>query len=363
MLALAVVFGVVAVVLANVWLTSQKPTAQVSSAAPEPAATLVVASRDVTYGEALTPENLREIAWPASALPSGSYSKIADVTADGGHLALTSLSPNEPILKWKISGAGGRAALSEMVASGMRAVAIRVNDLGGVAGFVLPGDRVDVLYTKTASGTEQDGSSTDILIQNVKVLAADQTVDQKTGKPIQAKDVTVEVSEADSQKLALAQTVGIVSLALRAAGSSEVSQPKRIVSAELTTSPSAYLSAQKELEATVNAKIAQLEEMVQKSDSSKADMLGKLDDVAQKLTGQINSASGDTQAVKGKLAALEDLVKNSQNQSGDELKKRLAELLGSMNQKADAPAIVKAKTVTVSVAHGSKKEAVEVLAE
>ena len=363
MLALAIAFGVIAVVLANHWLAIQAPSLPNAQPVAANSDTLVVAAHDLSYGDALSPENLREIAWPAAALPDGSFRKISDLTSDGSHLALTPISPNEPILKWKISGANGRASLSALVTQGMRAVAIRVNDLGGVAGFVLPGDRVDVLYTKSAAANDQDGASTDVLLQNVKVLAADQTIDQKTGKPIQAKDVTVEVSTIDGQKLALAQSLGAVSLTLRAAGSNDAAPAKRVVGAELISSPSVYLAAQKELETAVNGRIGQLEALVQKSDSGRADLLAKLAEVEQKLTGQIKNASGDTQSVKDKLAALEELLKSSQDQSADELRKRLAELTAELSRGQKSPDPIKSNTVTVHIAHGIKQENLEVMAE
>jgi pilus assembly protein CpaB len=182
MFVLAVISGGIAVFLANVWLNNQSQ--QVAVVAPTPAvetSTIVVAATNLGYGVPLQQETLREIPWPKASVPDGAYAKISDVLTDGRRVVLSPISPNEPVLKWKISGPGARASLSALVTDGMRAVAVRVNDVVGVGGFVLPGDRIDLLYTR--NGTRDQVPSTDILIQNVRVLAIDQEADQKKDQP------------------------------------------------------------------------------------------------------------------------------------------------------------------------------------
>ena len=180
-LVIAVVFGAIAVFLANIWLKAQAPgpVVQVIQPSNVETSTIVVAGRDMKFGEPLNEEVLREIPWPKTAVPDGAFAKIDDVIKDGRRVVLTSISPNEPILKWKISGPGARASLSALVNDGMRAVTVRVNDSSGVAGFILPGDRVDVLYTR-----DEDDSTIDILLQNVRILAIDQIADEKKADPI-----------------------------------------------------------------------------------------------------------------------------------------------------------------------------------
>ena len=97
----------------------------------------------------------------------------------------------------------------------MKAVTVRVNDINGVAGFVLPGERVDVLLVRNLERSE---AYADVLLQNVKVLAVDQLADESADKPALVKAVTVEVGTADAQKLTLAGTVGTLALTLRSAG-------------------------------------------------------------------------------------------------------------------------------------------------
>src|SRR5689334_8931985 len=111
MLLLALVSGAIAVFLANVWLNSQSQ--QTVLVAPQPAvetATIVVAATDLGFGVPLQQETLREIPWPKTSIPDGAFAKISDVLADGRRVVLAPISPNEPILKWKISGPGARAS-------------------------------------------------------------------------------------------------------------------------------------------------------------------------------------------------------------------------------------------------------------
>jgi pilus assembly protein CpaB len=112
----------------------------------------------------------------------------------------------------------------------MRAVTIRVNDVDGVAGFVLPGDRVDVALTRQADKV----NTNDVVLQNVKVLAIDQIADERTDKPAIARAVTLEVNATDAQKVALASTVGNLSLMLRRAGEARAAATRRVTLGDLS---------------------------------------------------------------------------------------------------------------------------------
>jgi pilus assembly protein CpaB len=142
---------------------------------------------------------------------------------------LSAIETNEPVLAAKVTGPGQRATLSAMIADGMRAVTIRVNDVDGVAGFVLPGDRVDVALTRQAD----KANTNDVVLQGVKVLAIDQTADDRTDKPAIARAVTLEVNAADAQKLALSSTVGTLSLMLRRAGEAKAADTRRVTLSDL----------------------------------------------------------------------------------------------------------------------------------
>ena len=224
MIGLAIAFGVIAVFLSNFWLNSRQPEAAVISADTHAEDMVVVAAQPLRFGDRLTTDNLREIPWTAGALPAGAFHHTSDLlnTKLGDRQVLAAMSANEPILDWKITGPGQRATLSAVLTDGMKAVSIRVNDVQGVAGFVLPGDRVDVMLSRT----QDNQAFVDVLLQNIKVLAVDQIADDKKDNPTVAKSVTVEVSTVDAQKLTLAASVGQLSLALRevAANTDEATQ-------------------------------------------------------------------------------------------------------------------------------------------
>lgn len=178
---------------------------------------VVVADRAIALGQTLTPDMLRLQAWPAGAVPPGAFSRIQELTGEN-RVALRAIEPNEPVLASRVSGAGGRATLSATIAEGHRAVAIRVNDVVGVAGFVLPGDFVDVLLTREeGQGFNNAAMRTDLLIQGVRVLAIDQTASENRNDPQVARAVTIEVTPEDGQKVALAGQIGTLTLALRRA--------------------------------------------------------------------------------------------------------------------------------------------------
>jgi pilus assembly protein CpaB len=233
MIAFAVVFGLLAVFLANAWLNNRADEARRSleaqrKAAP-PAHTLVVARRPLRFGEVLGALSLREIPWPEDSVPAGAFGKVSELTATK-RIVLAPIEVNEPILASKITGPGQRATLSAMLNDGMKAVTIRVNDVEGVAGFIQPGDHVDVVLTRPG---ERKTSVNDVIIQNVRVLAVDQLADQTSDKPIVVKAVTLEVDETGGQKLALASAVGTLSLLLRKAGEIAASESRQLTNADL----------------------------------------------------------------------------------------------------------------------------------
>jgi pilus assembly protein CpaB len=226
MIGFAVLFGLLAVFVAQSWLTSAADARMKSLEAqkhPVATQTIVVAGKPLRYGNELNASVLREIPWPQDALPAGAFSKINDVLAGGKRVVLAAIEVNEPILSVKITGPGQRATLSAMLHEGMKAVTIRVSDVEGVAGFVLPGDRVDIALTRLDG---KGGATTDVVLQNATVLAIDQIADERTAQASVAKSVTLEVDTTAAQKLDLAASLGNLSLLLRKAG--ETSSPKSL---------------------------------------------------------------------------------------------------------------------------------------
>jgi pilus assembly protein CpaB len=229
----AVLFGLLAVFIAQSWLNSQAEMRMKSLEAqktPSATKTIVVAARPLRYGMELTADALREIPWSQDAVPKGAFNNISDILKGGKRVVLAPIEANEPVLSLKVTGAGQRATLSSLVEDGMKAVTIRVNDVEGVGGFVLPGDRVDVVLTRQ---TDKDKASTEIVLQNARVLAVDQSADTSADKAAVAKAVTLEVSTNAAQKVWLASSVGSLSLLLRKAGETAAESTKRITLSDL----------------------------------------------------------------------------------------------------------------------------------
>ena len=170
--------------------------------------------------------------WPSDALPNGAFAKIHDIMAGGRRVVLAAIEANEPVLSLKITGPGQRATLSALVKPGMKAVTIRVNDVEGVGGFVLPGDHVDVVLTRQI---DKGSATTQVVLQNTRVLAVDQTADERAQKAAVAKSVTLEVDTVDAQKLWLASSVGSLSLLLRKAGETAEVRTRKVTLEDLST--------------------------------------------------------------------------------------------------------------------------------
>ena len=233
MIGFAVLFGLLAVFLAQTWLNNQEAarmkSLEANRKAPAPERTIVVAARPMRFGDKLTASVLRELPWPKNALPTGAFNTIAELTATK-RVVLMPMETNEAVLASKITGPGQRATLSAVLDPGMTAVTVRVNDVEGVAGFVLPGDHVDVALTRQG---EKKTAATDVVIENAQVLAIDQLADEKADKPSVVKAVTLEVKVTDGEKIALASTVGTLSLLLRKAGETAADKSRRVTPADL----------------------------------------------------------------------------------------------------------------------------------
>jgi len=234
MIGFAVVFGLLAVFIAQVWLNNQasmQAKNYESNKQPVATQTVVVASQPLRFGTELSASMLKEEPWPAASIPAGAFSKISDVLHSGRRVVLTAIEQNEPVLSLKITGPGQRATLSALVKPGMKAVTIRVNDVEGVGGFVLPGDRVDVVLTRQI---DKGQASTEVVLQNARVLAVDQVADERAAKTTVAKSVTLEVSTVEAQKVWLASSVGNLSLLLRKAGETAETKTRKITLSDLS---------------------------------------------------------------------------------------------------------------------------------
>ena len=206
-LAVAISMGGSAAYLTRSWLKDQ------TSAAVQPAGTIVVAAESLAYGTAMTPDNVVEIPWFSNTLPEGAFAVKDDLINGGRRVVLSPLKRGEPVLRSKITGPGQRASLASLLDEGKRAVTVSVDDVRGVAGFVLPGDFVDIVVIAD-DGSPKRQSYSDILLEHVKVLAIDQVASEGEGQPTVAKAVTVEVTKEQAQKILLATNIGKLSLIL-----------------------------------------------------------------------------------------------------------------------------------------------------
>jgi pilus assembly protein CpaB len=226
-LVVAIVLGGVAAILARNWLVSH------TQASTEAAGTIVVAAAPLPFGTPLTSQNITEIAWSAAALPEGAFTSTRDLLKDGKRMALASIARNEPILRDKITLPNQPATLSSVLDPGKRAVTVRVDDVRGVAGFIQPGDRVDVVLIRTEAESRSNESYSDVILQSAKVLAIDQVTGERTERATIAKAVTLEVAPEDAQKILLASNIGRLSLILRQPAEANAGSLRRVTERDL----------------------------------------------------------------------------------------------------------------------------------
>ena len=215
--AIAVVLGLIAVVLINMYMGSSRKS-QVAQTQAGVGAPVVVAAAAIGRGATLQPTQLKVVNYPAGSVPSGSFQTVAQVAPtakDQQRVAMRDVAVDEPILSTTVSAPGGKLSMSTELDPGMQAITLRSNDITGVAGFVLPGDRVDIMLSRGIGKGESQSSVTQVVAQNMKVMAVDQVDDEQQSKPIVSRSITLEVTPEQAQQMVQAQTMGMLSLALR----------------------------------------------------------------------------------------------------------------------------------------------------
>jgi pilus assembly protein CpaB len=213
--AIAIVLGLIAVFLINLYMGGAQRKAQVAQAQVSVGTPVVVAATPITRGLPLQPNQLKVVNYPAASVPVGAFSAVAQLTGGGPgqqRLALRDLGPDEPVLATRVSAPGGKINMATEITAGMQAIAIRTNDSAGVGGFVLPNDHVDVLLSRPVRGGIP---ITQVVAENVRVLGVDQMDDVEANKPVVVKTTTIEVTPQQAQSITLAQTMGTLSLSLR----------------------------------------------------------------------------------------------------------------------------------------------------
>lgn len=196
------------------------------AAARVPTSEVVVAQVDIPVATPIKPEWLSVVAWPVTARPGGA---LSDPTSIVGQVALVPITRGEAVLPSKLAAAGARSGLATLLPGGMRAVAVRVDDVVGVAGFLHPSDRVDVIVTMQPHHGALNTSK--IVLQNIKVLAVGQHLELRGKEAEKANPVTVatlQVTGDESERLALAASTGRILLTLRALGDEEVVETRGV---------------------------------------------------------------------------------------------------------------------------------------
>jgi len=212
-----------------------------ASAAPAAIAIqhVVVAAGPFPLGTLLDASKLKTISWSSGEPMAGMFAKIEDCA---NRALITSVVENEPILEAKLAPRESGAGLPATIPAGMRALSVAVNDVIGVAGFVMPGTTVDVLVTGAVQGTTQ-GTPTTVtrtILENVRVLAAGQKIEQnRDGKPETVPVVTLLVAPEDAGKLAMASTQGKIQLALRNTVDIKATNPAPVLESTLFASGAA----------------------------------------------------------------------------------------------------------------------------
>jgi pilus assembly protein CpaB len=196
------------------WLTHtylQKAMDSVQAVQPQK---IVVAAADIPIGSTLAQPQLKETSWPKDSIPLGSSQSAGAVI---GRVAIRPITKGDAVTEQKLkprAGAPGSGFMTYVVPQGHRAVTVAVNEVAGVAGFLTPNDRVDVVLTTQRPNLEKENISK-IILENISILATGQVTDQKEGKPVVVPTVTMDLSPSDAEKLVLSASKGTLQLLLR----------------------------------------------------------------------------------------------------------------------------------------------------
>ena len=181
----------------------------------QPVSTVVIARGEIQFGAPIEPQMVELLPWPEEHIPPGAFLTLEELLGEGNkepRRARRAMVQGEPIVVSKVSNFGEKVTFSHMLDPNKRAMAIRVDDVSGVGGFVTPGDRVDVVMTRQKG---KDSFEALTFLEDITVRGTDQIADEDRDKPNVVRTVTVEVTPNQAQKLAVAQQAGRLSLTLR----------------------------------------------------------------------------------------------------------------------------------------------------
>ena len=212
MLIAAVALGLIAVLFARTFLGNAGDAGTGQSAAAVRTVPTVIAAADINFGEKITPEKVKVVDWPANTLPKGSFQRLEELTMGAGRTAMRPIVANEILTEKSLATGANRLSTAQLLGPQMRAISVPVNEVSGVAGLIFPGDRVDVFMTRQP---EEALPYSELLAQGARVLAVGVDMNVGKEKPEIVKSATIEVTPLQAQKIALAVTVGQLSMALR----------------------------------------------------------------------------------------------------------------------------------------------------
>jgi len=204
LLCFSMILAAGAVWIANNWLDMRNAPRQTD----EMLVNVVVAAVDISYGQKLDKQHFEIVRLPQDGVPENIFSDSLELV---GQVTLADLLEGDVVRKERVSEKLVGVTLASMISLNMRAVTVRVNDVIGVAGFLLPGNYVDVLFTKSKDGR----ATTDTILKKIKVLAVDQIAGTKKNDPVVVRAVTLELSPKNAELIVKAKSEGSLQLALR----------------------------------------------------------------------------------------------------------------------------------------------------
>jgi pilus assembly protein CpaB len=242
-LALVLIVASIAGLLASALVYRVLKQASAAGHAQQDTETIVVAGVSMNMAETITPQHIKLLPWPAKSVPSGAVRTLAEAE---GRVVRGSIVAGEPLLEGKLAPqlAGKGGLMPMLVPEGQRGVTIKVDDAVKESGFVLPNSRVDVLVSMAKQPNSQERISK-VIIQDVTVLAAGQTVELRDNKPVTITTVTLSLQPAQVERLALAQSEGKLTLAMRNLRDTQIVQTKGVTAASLLSdaAPAAVAAA------------------------------------------------------------------------------------------------------------------------
>lgn len=229
-LLMALVFGATATFMALGWMKSQSQR-QAQQVPKKPMTTVVVAAKDIDAAQGLQPGQLSVVQWPQDSAPKGGFITVEEVV---GRVTVLPMGAGEPVLEPKLAPKGTPAGMVALVSDKKRAMTVKVNEASGVAGFIIPNNRVDVVVSMNRGEFSNDPLAK-VVLENLRVLGTGQKIIEKEpdGKPQVVPTVTLEVTPEEGERLALAAAEGQISLVLRSQKDEELVATKGVKTTQL----------------------------------------------------------------------------------------------------------------------------------